>query len=467
MVSVEELRIAAHDLGIDKGENGFYDWQEEIIWDRTNKRILMKCGRKVSKTTIVEARDSVRVLNDDIRASGVRGGICITGDESQGAQDILQGVSDWLFQLGWEPVSDRTKKDEQLRRFFMKRDEIQMPNGNRILVITSKWGGRTIRKYSFHEMDVDEADLIPNEYQFYSAIRPCLARYDGVFFLNSTPNIEGSRKTYFNQCFYGVIPGWKIYHIPTTQVPHIPQTWIDSEYPVKDVRYIREILAQDANDINAVFPEKIIMDCFTENAIDWTAENAFIGAQYASFQTDSTVIAENFFQDKLSKIRIGMIPHYGRRITEAENQIVTLVNTNGVQRVVINTTLGTAPLESMAELIGQEKVVGVANNEMVREIEGVRRKYMREDLYVNALKLMERQQIIFEDRRILDAFMEVRYEYNKRTKQVYIIGNDITDAIVRALFPVWGRSEYLGSVESLADKIKHVGFGKKFGDGNY
>ena len=122
-----------------------------------------------------------------------------------------------------------------------------------------------------------------------------------------------------------------------------------------------------------------------------------------------------------------------------------MVTRSGIRRVVINTTMGTAPLQSMAELIGAEMVVGVANHDIVQEMEGVRKKYMKEDLYVNMLKLMERGRIRFDDRRIVEAFMDVKHDYNKRSKQLYIIGNDITDAIARAIFPIWGRTEWLES----------------------
>ena len=440
MITHEQLREAAQEMGIN-----FYDWQEQIIWDRENKRILMNCGRKVSKTTCVEFRQATRLLNDDMKASGVRGGMAITGDESEGAQLILQGVADVLEVLGWNFTSDRAKKNEENKIFYLTRNEIQMPNGNRSLVLTSKWGGRTVRKYSFYELDIDEADLIPNEAQFYDAVKPCLARYNGVFFLESSPNLEGNRKTYFAKAYFGTEQGWKIWHIPTTEVPHISKEWIINEYKGKAREYQREILAEYVSDIGAVFPSQIINQCFTEEPIEWIADSAFIGAQYASFQTDTSVIAENFYKNGISNIRIGLIPHLFRRITEVENEIATLVTRNGIQRVVINTTLGTAPLQSMGELIGPEMVVGVANHDIVQEMEGVRKKYMKEDLYVNILKLMERGKIRFNDRRIVEAFMDVKHDYSKRSKQVYIVGNDITDAIVRAVFPIWGRTEWLGS----------------------
>ena len=223
--------------------------------------------------------------------------------------------------LGWQFTSDRTKKSQEKQIFYLARNELQMPNGNRSLVLTSKFGGRTIRKYSFYELDIDEADLIPNEAQFYEAIKACMARYDGTLLLESTPNLEGNRKTYFAKAFFGQEPGWKVRHIPTTARPHISAEWIKREYAGKAREYQREILAMYVSDIGAVFPNEIIQSCFSETPIEWQADVAFIGAQYASFQTDTSVIAENFYKDGICNIRIGLIPHFARRITEVENEL--------------------------------------------------------------------------------------------------------------------------------------------------
>lgn len=441
MITPEQLREALHDIGID-----LYGWQEEVIWDREHKKILMNCGRKVSKTTCVEIRHAMRLLNDDIPASGIRGGMAITGDEQEGGKLILQGVADILSMFGWDFSNDRAKKSADKQIAFMKVNEIQMPNGNRDLSLTSKWSGRTMRKYSFYEIAVDEADFINNE--FYAAIRYCLARFDGTELLESTPNLLGDRNTYFAKGFFGVNEGYKIYHIPTTQVAHISKEWLEKERKTKSPReYDREIMAEFVSDISCVFPNAVINDCFQED-IEWDAETAFIGAKYASFDTQSSVIAENFLKDGISHIRIGIIPQYGRRIMEVENHIVSMINSNGaIRRIVIdNTSLGITPVESMAALVGEDMVVGVQNHETIREIEGGRRRYMKEDLYVNLLKLMERRQVKFNDRRIVDALMDVKYEYSRKSKQIYIIGNDAVDAIVRAVFPVWGRREWLGPI---------------------
>lgn len=425
-----------HDMGID-----LYPDQTEIIWDRETKKFCVLCGRKAGKTQTVEIRQALRLLNDDVKGIGVRGGLCVSGDEQEGGEQILQGVANILDSFGWEAVMDRTKKSLEKQHYFMTRKEIQMPNGNRTLCITSKWGGRTMRKYSFHELDIDEADFISNE--FYDAVRYCLARYNGVELLESTPNLLGDRKTHMAKAFFNVNPGYKIYHIPTTARPHIDPEWLTAEKKTKTPReWAREILAEYVSDISSAFPQYVIDPCITSD-IEWRADAAFIGAKYARLDAEDNVIAENFHRDGVNYIRIGLIPQYGRFITEIENEIITIATHNGVERIVIdNSSLGESPIESMAKFVG-DKVIGVQNHEKIEEVEGMRSKYMKEDLYINARKLMERGLVRFEDMRIKDAFMDVKYDYSKRSKTLFIIGNDITDAVVRCLFPVWGRYESL------------------------
>src|SRR3990167_3810811 len=112
-ITPDQLRQALSEIGID-----LYGWQEEVIWDRENKKILLNCGRKASKTTCVEIRQAMRLLNDVVPASGVRGGLAITGDEQEGGELILQGVADILAVFDWSFTSDRTKKNEEKKIAF-------------------------------------------------------------------------------------------------------------------------------------------------------------------------------------------------------------------------------------------------------------------------------------------------------------------------------------------------------------
>src|SRR3990167_5550944 len=443
MVTNQELLETAEIMRVHLEE-----WQKEIIFDRTTKRWCLNCGRKRGKTTAIQFRTALRLLNDDIKGDGLIGGIAIVSEEFKAAKQILSGIKTILTAFGWKLIKEEHRMDEEDKVAFATQSEIRMPNGNRVLAFPAGAAGDNIRPYTFHEFIYDEADFIPDA--VYVSTGPCLARFDGIEILESTPNILGDRNTYFAQAFFGKREGYKVYHLPSTEALHLPKGWIERERKTKTSReFAREILADFVSDISAVFPNAIIQECLVED-IEWIADTAFIGAKYARFDMENSVIAENFYRDGVSYLRIGVIPQYGRRIMEAENEIITLINNNGnISRVVIdNSSLGLTPIESLAERIGQDMVVGVQNHQVVQDVEGSRSRYMKEDLYVNALKLMERGLVKFSDKRIEAAMMEVKYDYTKRNKQVMIFGNDISDSIVRALFPVWGRKEWLGSIAS-------------------
>jgi hypothetical protein len=443
MLSEQELLNCAEEMRIHLEE-----WQRDIIFDRTTKRWCLNCGRKRGKTTAIEFRTVMRLLNDDVQGNGLIGGIAIVSEEFKAAKQILAGIKTIFTALGWRFVDDMKFVNEAEKKAFATVSEVKLPSGNRVMCFPAGRAGDNIRPYTFHEFIYDEADFIPND--VYVSTGPCLARFDGVEILESTPNIMGDRNTYFAQAYFGQRPDYKVYHLPSTEAAHLPAGWIERERRTKTAReFAREILAEFVSDISSVFPNELIQSCIQED-IEWIADAAFIGAKYARFDQENSVIAENFYRDGISYLRIGILPQYGRRILEAENQIVSLVNANGISRVVIdNTSLGRTPIDSLAQLLGLDMVIGVQNHETVSEAEGLRSRYMKEDLYVNLLKLMERGQIKFSDKRIEAALMDVHYDYSKRNKQVWIFGNDIADALVRAVFPVWGRREWLDKSEKL------------------
>ena len=302
---------------------------------------------------------------------------------------------------------------------------------------------------------MDEGDFI--DYAVYTATSACLARFDGTEILESTPNPLGDKNTYFAQAFFGKREGYKILTVPTKLAPHIPQSYLEMQKrSMARSEYEREYECMFSSDINSVFPQDLIYACRSE-AIDWanieaTADVAFLGVIFAKFGTDDSVIAENFHRQGINYIRIRVIPSRGTRIMEIEDAVVDMVRKNAkISKVVVDDrSLGTGPMQGLAELLGENTVVGVANHSILKDIEGGRSRYMKEDLFVNLLKLMERGKIVLDDdMKIVGALLDMKYEYYKRGGMVKIWGmeNSIADAIVRAVFPIWGRQEWYGDIQ--------------------
>lgn len=422
------------------------EWQKELIFDRAEKHWCINCGRKLGKTTAIEFRVTLRLLNDDVKGDGLVGGIGIVSEELKAAKQILAGIKTILTALGWRLVSEPKYMSEDKKVAYATTQEIKMPNGNRVLVFPAGIAGDNIRPYTLHEFIYDEADFIPNE--VYTATGPCLARFDGVEILESTPNKLGDKTTYFAKAFFGDHPGYKVLFLPSanenwkTTSPHISQAWIDSYRQTHTTQECeRELRAQYTSDISCVFPSKIVAECLSD---DWPsyADARFLGVKFASFDCENSYVIENIYQNGICWLKLHILPHMGRRITDIEAEVIRLSG-NSTRVVIDNSSLGSVPIESLALVLGEDVVLGVSNHEVLREIEGARSRYMKEDLYVGALKLIERGTVKFTDVRIQAALIDAKYKYSRRNKALYIQGNDITDALVRAVFPIWGRNEWL------------------------
>src|SRR3990167_320211 len=255
MVTNQELLETAEIMRVHLEE-----WQKEIIFDRTTKRWCLNCGRKRGKTTAIQFRTALRLLNDDIKGDGLIGGIAIVSEEFKAAKQILSGIKTILTAFGWKLIKEEHRMDEEDKVAFASQSEIRMPNGNRVLAFPAGAAGDNIRPYTFHEFIYDEADFIPDA--VYVATGPCLARFDGVEILESTPNRLGSKETYFAKAFFGIRPGYRVYHLPTTEALHIPKEWLTlQKKQMSSLEYEREILAQFTSDITAVFPKDLLQEC--------------------------------------------------------------------------------------------------------------------------------------------------------------------------------------------------------------
>ena len=428
------------------------DWQLDIIFDRKTKKYCLNCGRKRGKTTTFEFRYAVMLLNGECPGEGLSGGIAITSYEMRSVRQIVSFIKAILVAFGWKFTKYEEHISEVKMMAFGSTTEIRMPNKSRLMGFPRGSSGDNMRPFSFKEKWDDECD-IDTPYEYFDSTNPCLAVMDGVEALTSTPNPLGDRQTYFAEAFFGTRPGYKVYHMPSDSAPHISKAWLDyCKQTWTRQKYEREILALFSSDLSLVFPGVVINQCMAHPILwDDLRENntTFLGVRYARFDTETSVIAENIYKDSISHIRISVIGGLHRRIMGMEDEIVSVVEANtSISKIVIdNTTLGQAPIDALADRIGHEKVVGVAAMVRIHEIEGERSRYMKEDLYVQLLQMMERGLVRFEDRRIQAAMLDCKYKYSK-TGKVTIIGNDIMEAACRSVFPLWGRNEYFGKINS-------------------
>ena len=441
----EFLKVATELYG------ALYKWQKEIIFDNTSKKIRMNCGRKSGKTSVVELRSAWRFLNDDIKAvTGLRGGIGIVSNKESNAKEILSAIKTILEQLGWSFTEDQPLAHDETKVAYSTTMKIQRQNKNRISVHAAGEKGDSIRNWSFHELAYDECESIPD--LVYTAAKFCLGKFNGVELLEGTPNIKGNRKCYGARAFFDSKLGYKVYHISTEDCPHIDPKWLaDCKATMTEEEYDREVRALYTSDIGAIFPERIIMMEKHNLELETSAENIYIGASYARLGQRENCIASGYLKNGKLYVKIELIKNDVKRISEVENAIVRRVEKNSRVTAVIvdHKSMGSTPVESLAGKIGQYMLIGVSSHDWTKPIEGEKKKYNQEDLYINMLHLMEEGKIVFDtDPRILDALMTCKKEYADRTGILHVWSDDyaVTEAIVRCVFTVWGRAMWTGDV---------------------
>jgi phage terminase large subunit-like protein len=441
-------------------------WQKEVFaaslarFHRENKdNIVLNCGRKTGKTTLIEFICAYLLLNEDVGSkgrygAGLNGGICVVSAGQDQAKEILAGVASVLAGVGVEFAESKEKLDEGIA--YLTTKKLVMPgNMNRLLALPAGSNATTIRPYSFHAMFYDEDDFF--EKAVHDATASCMAKYNGMEFLESTPNPKGDQSSYFAQAFFGKLPNFRRWMIPTKMVPHVSAEWLHRQkMSMPKSQYEREFECKFTSDADVVFNNDILAACrgdYINKEEALKTGTVFLGVDIARFGSDDNVIAFCFFDTDsgTAKIAVEVTPGRGTRVTAIEGRIRYLCETNrSIEKIVIDENgVGAGVTDSLVDALGVDKVLGMANQKRVQMPDGVRPRYQKTDNYVSLLRLMEQGKIKFDDDiRIIRSLMNTRYEYTKRG-DVNIWGNDshIAEAIVRAVYPMYSTKMWYGPVD--------------------
>lgn len=451
-ITPEQLEDAVKALGIT-----LYDWQKRLIWDREVKKWCINAGRKSGKTQAIILRSAVRLLNDDIKGSSLFGGILVVSNGQEQAKQILFGILDVLAVLGWTFSHKKFMLDMDKKIAYMSAKEIKMPNGNRVLALPTGMDGHGLRPYSMHEVIKDECDYLTEE--VHIAMSACTAKYQGTEILESTPNMKADIESYFAKAFFGKNPGYTCIHIKTEDVLHVPKEWLaEQKLKMSKAEYEREFEGAFSATAAAVFPKELVYSCIDRGKVDWDAldkscATKYIGVDFARMGECKNVIATNYFDPstQTSYIKIKVIEGEGVKLTQVEGEIGALLTKDAriLRCVTDESAIGAAVTDALAERFGQ-RIVGVINWHRVHETEGTRGRYLKEDMYAQLMRAMEKGGIVFQhDMRIAASLLSMRYEY-KRTGVLTIWGRDadIAEAVVRAFMPVWCEKHWFGDVKT-------------------
>ncbi len=173
-----------------------------------------------------------------------------------------------------------------------------------------------------------------------------------------------------------------------------------------------------------------------------------LAVDVARFGEDENAIAFNYYdaETKTSHIRVEILNSI-YRTTHLAGKLEQYSKHRGFRKIIMDDQgVGAGVTDVLVERLGKRKVMGVANQRMVKEIDGGRKRYM------HLMKLMETGKVLFDnDTTIVRSLRSMTYRYGDNN-QILIKGSytHAAEAIVRSVFPLLSKNftniVYIGAI---------------------
>jgi len=339
-----------------------------------------------------------------------------------------------LFDKTLAYLADNYKKYIKRGKDRPTKSRIKLTNGSIIYCLPTGLTGYGIRGYTIDLLIADEAAFIPEE--VWTAVTPMLAITKGDIILLSTPH---GKEGYYYDCFSN--EDFTSFHVSAEDCPRKNQKFLDREKSrMTKVQYAQEYLGEFIDELRQFFPTNLIQACMTldPKALYRPIGDKFMGVDVARYGEDESVLLstvrtgdslQQFHMEVSTKSSITLT---ARRIKHADTRY-------DYKKIYIDDGGAGGGVYDICRDDEQTKRKAVAINNANRAVDynpekENRKRILKEDLYNNLLKMMERGKIaLFSLPEILLSLKSIQYEYTE-TDKVKIFGNysHICEALVRA-----------------------------------
>jgi hypothetical protein len=321
------------------------------------------------------------------------------------------------------------------------RSECNLVNGTRILSLPTGKTGAFVRCYTVDILIADEAAYIPEP--VWLAVKPMLAtskvmRGLGWEILLSTPFGKGG---YYYNCCHN--PDYLQIHVSSESCRRIDPEFLRKErVRLSRMEYSQEYLGEFVSEFNQFFPSDLIKSRM--DFIEWNYSTSYIpqrryylGVDIARYGADENafVIAE---LDESNILRIvSCLTTERKSLTETVGRIVSLDKLYNFRRIFTDDSgVGGGVTDMLQDHFTRSKCVGLNNSQ--KSIDDTRhRSILKEDLYSNALSLMEKdspvQIHIIADLRLQRSLRQMTFTYTQDANlRIYGSYPHLSEAFVRA-----------------------------------
>ena len=430
-------------------------WQKKVLEHKGNA--ALRTGRQVGKSETV-GRKAADLC---IEYSGIT--VLMIAAAQRQSSEIFQKTLRRLNALhevlikragGYKYNSKLSARqnDDHRRKFEYKygmfeslptKTEAKLKNGTRLLSLPTGKTGTYIRCYTVDVLIADEASFIPEP--VWVAIRPMLAtskkmRGLGWEILLSTPFGKGGH--YYNCCFDD---DYLQIHVSSEDCPRIAKEFLAKEKKrLTKLEYAQEYLGEFVDEFNQFFKTDLIKRRM--DFIGWDFKTGYnknlryyLGVDIARYGADETalVIAEMDGKDFIKVVYVETVTQVS--IPTTVGRILALDSKFNFRKIFVDSAgVGGGAYDLLLEKLSRSKVIGLENSTKTVD-EEKKKGILKEDLYSNALVLMERDSphkiSIVSNLKLLRSLKSMQFEYTSdKNLRIYGRYSHLAEAFVRALW---------------------------------
>lgn len=392
------------------------DWQNEVVDYEGD--IAICSGRQVGKSACMSLKCALTALRY------MRMKILISSGSERQAAYIYEKIKQVLKQAPMDVFADNPTM-----RFT------KLKNGTEIYCLPTGQTGDLIRGLTLDVWIPDEAAYINDA--VWATVSPMLwiARQNGRGWIWALSTPAGKRGKFY-ECFSD--PRFKIWRISAINCKRIPHDELERwKRQYSRVQYAQEVLGEFVDEISRFFSDDLIRKCMKHGVGPFAISSKYLGVDVARYGGDENAFVTVCENDKKYRViasetteRVG--------IHETFSKIIELDKNYHFNRILIDDAgVGGGLTDFLMEKL-QNRVIGINNAQRsISHDKKKKRRILKEDIYSNAIILMEQSlvEIEYNDDLFL-SLSSVLYEYtDKGTVKIYGRYSHLAEAFVRAL---WG-----------------------------
>lgn len=404
------------------------NWQKSVL--DTDGNITIRSGRQVGKSEVISAKG------------------CKFAVENPGVIILIIAASQRQSSLIFEKLKSNVDRIcDEGENIYLEQPtltKIFLKNGSKIYSLPAGRTGYFIRGFSIDMLIADEAAYIPET--VWNAVIPMIAvskklRGMGHIILLSTPFGKGG---YFYNSFTDT--DFKQFHISSEDCIRIPKDFLKKEKErMTKAEYRQEYQGEFTDEWNQFFQTTLIKKCMTfiewSKATDYKPQaRYYLGVDIARYGGDENAfvvcellgtnlkIVKTFTTDRIST-------------TDTIGRIIEIDKVFNFSKIFLDDAgVGGSVTDILIEKLGR-KVMGLNNASKRIEVQGEEKKrgILKEDLYSNALMLMETGKLeLISNLALLKSLKSITFQYGSNSTSNYrnikIFGDysHLTEAMVRA-----------------------------------